>query len=113
MSRSVAARGRSIAAVAWLLIVALLSFVAHDAVAAERDRGRAIATGGAPASQAAELADPGLNDLFEDLAVAQAPALEDHVAGQGLSAGELALVIVFLIVFFPVGIILLIVFLLR
>ncbi|MBX3472392.1 MAG: hypothetical protein KF878_36535 [Planctomycetes bacterium] len=110
MSRSFI-RVRPWGAAAWLVIVALLSLVAlPSSFAAER---RGAVTGSASPAPAAELADPGLADLFDDLAAAEAPALDDHVAGASLSAGELALVIVFLIVFFPVGIILLIVFLLR
>lgn len=55
-------------------------------------------------------ADDSRAALFDDLAAADDPTLADHSAKGSMSAGELALVIIFMIIFFPIGIILLIVF---
>lgn len=92
----------------WLVLVALLSISARQALGAEPPA--AVARPSAAEPSAASLAP--VDDLMGDLARVEDPALEEHVAAGSLTAGELALVIVFLILLFPVGIILLIVFLL-
>ena len=107
-------------ALMWLVIIALLSMSARQALGAEPSERLSVeparparACSGAPRSSAAAAAgEPsGVDDLLDGLAQVEDPALEDHVAAGSLTAGELALVIVFLILLFPVGIILLIVFL--
>jgi hypothetical protein len=92
----------------WLIFVAVLSIFAREAMGAEpaKVEGARVAV-----TQAAPAASPQAA-LFDDLAATEDPALGDHVATGSLTAGELALIIVFLILLFPVGIILLIVFLL-
>lgn len=93
----------------WLVLVAVLSIASRESFGAERPQAGAARS--APAFVHVDDAAPATtDDLLADLAAAEDPALADHVAA-GLSAGELALVIVFLILLFPVGIILLIVFL--
>jgi len=71
-----------------------------------------------PVSDATRISHPDSSDagpdsdseLFGALEEIENPALEDHVAGD-LSGAEILIVVIFLIIFFPVGIILLIVFL--
>ncbi len=95
----------------WLILIAVLSISARQALGAEPPApARGVASTGA-ASEVQAAPDP-VDALLDDLAAVEDPALEDHVAAGSLTAGELALVIVFLILLFPVGIILLIVFLL-
>lgn len=92
----------------WLVLIAVLSIAARESYGAERP------LPGAERATPARVVDaaPTTTDaLFEDLAAVEDPALADHVGAGSLSAGELALVIVFLILLFPVGIILLIIFL--
>jgi hypothetical protein len=96
----------------WLVLIAVLSIAARESYGAERalpagsDAERSTTT-----PRVTDAAPTTTDELFDDLAAAEDPALADHVAGGSLSAGELALVIVFLILLFPVGIILLIIFL--
>jgi hypothetical protein len=92
----------------WLILIAVLSISARQALGAEPPPTRAASSA---ASEVQAAPDP-VDALLDDLAAVEDPALEDHVAAGSLTAGELALVIVFLILLFPVGIILLIVFLL-
>lgn len=95
----------------WLVLIAVLSIAARESYGAERPQPGAAQSAPAPAPAHLDDAAPTTtDDLFDDLAAVEDPTLADHVAA-GLSAGELALVIVFLILLFPVGIILLIVFL--
>lgn len=91
----------------FLILVAVLSIVAREAFGAE-PRGRREAT---PAVERAVAPTDDVATLFDDVAEAEDPALADHVAAGSLTAGELALVIIFIILLFPVGIILLIIFL--
>lgn len=98
----------------FLVLVAVLSITAQQALGAERGpsaTGETATVREVSATASAPSADP-VDGLLDDLAQVEDPALEDHVAAGSLTAGELALVIVFLILLFPVGIILLIVFLL-
>ena len=105
----------------FLILVAVLSIVAREAFGAEpRGQREAPAPGARGASVLADSVAPhrsavapadDVAALFDDVAKAEDPALADHVAAGSLTAGELALVIIFIILLFPVGIILLIIFL--
>lgn len=94
----------------WLVLVAVLSISARQALGAEP--GPSVSGATAAAGEVSSDGAGDVEDLLDGLAQVEDPALEDHVAAGSLTAGELALVIVFLILLFPVGIILLIVFLL-
>ena len=50
-------------------------------------------------------------DLFDDLESLEDPQLESHTAGDDLTTTEIVVVVIFLVLLFPVGVILLIIFL--
>lgn len=93
-----------------LPLVLALSLLTGTAQAAGVPAGDHVARRASPAAPAAPRAAAPVDDLLDDLAAVEDPALADHVAA-GLSTTELIIVIVTLILFFPLGIILLIVFL--